>query len=224
MITVLTLVLVTLVVGAPTFWKFYHLRDQASPYDIREQVLLPHILDNGLEYTEHHIMGPGQIEIPILEFQQYGRPVCLSSITLQNGTAGASVRQQPVYATAIRIIIPVNLPAHQEVVMYRHPSSSFLTRRIPYFLGFVKGKQVLHQSDVTLIHNFVQQHNSLRYRAIEGCNPILVPEATRQNPPWSSYNMLLSVEYFDGQGSIATVQTKMQDLFSLADALESNHQ
>ena len=112
-------------------------------------------------------------------------------------------------------------PTHQSTVLYRHPKSSRLSRKGPFVFTNKRDWETLSEHQLQTIHEFIQTHNSVRYRSIAGSHDILVPPKLKETVQQLGFNMFLSTEYFSPQVNPSELAEKIQALQALAQTLET---
>lgn len=216
------IVVLTLIIGWPTFRRFWFIRGQVSPESIHVNVLSSYA-DEHLKSAVTEIVPHAGVEIPMVTSMEEPFPLVMSSVTLLFGSVWVNERTLPVYCTAIRIGICIQNTNHQDVLLYRHPKSVFWTRKGPFQFENKRGLDVLSPQQRQAVDDFIQENNSVRYRAIKGSHDIIVPPGMKENIQDSDCNMILSTEYFSPQSEPEKLAAKIEALKKLARELESSH-
>ena len=218
--TVLFLLVMTLILLGPKLYRYWFVRGQQTPETIHNEVLVAYGNDQSTTFNTE-VVNNGGVDVPILYSTQDPYPIVLSSVTLIYDTAFANERTLPIYCTAIRIGICIKNPTHQSNVLYRHPRSSRFTRKGPFVFTNKRDWETLSDHKLQAIHEFIQTHNSVRYRSIAGGHDILVPPKLKETVLDQGYNMFLSTEFFSPHANRSELTNKIHALYSLAQTLEA---
>ena len=220
--TVIFILIMVLILLGPKLRRFLYIRGQQSPETIHREVLVPYGNEQSYSFDTEAVHNSG-VEIPILYSIEGKYPIVLSSVTLIYDTSFVNERTLPIYCTAIRIGLCIKNPTHQSNVLYRHPKSSRFTRKGPFVFTNKRDWETLSEQQLQTIHEFIQTHNSVRYRSIAGSHDILVPPKLKETVQQHGLNMFLSTEYFSPQVNPAELAEKIQALQTLAQRLEGEN-
>lgn len=221
MSTVLFIFITIVIILGPKLRRYWYIRGQQSPATIHREVLVPYGNEQSYSF-DTEMVNNGGIEIPILYSIEGKYPIVLSSVTLIYDTSFVNERTLPIYCTAIRIGLCIKNPTHQSNVLYRHPKSSRFTRKGPFVFTNKRDWETLSQNKLQAIHEFIQTHNSVRYRSIAGGHDMLVPPKLKETVQQHGFNMFLSTEFFSPQENPAELTEKIQALHILAQTLEAD--
>ena len=218
--TVIFISIMILIFLGPKLQRYRYIRDQQSPETIHRDVLVPFGNEQPYAFDTEAVHNSG-VEIPILYSTESKYPIVLSSITLIYDTSSVNERSLPIYCTAIRVGLCIMNPTHQSTVLYRHPKSSRFSRKGPFVFTNKRDWETLSEHQLQTIHEFIQTHNSVRYRSIAGSHDILVPPKLKETVQQHGFNMFLSTEYFSPQVNPSELAEKIQALQALAQTLEA---
>ena len=220
--TLLFISIMILMFLAPKIRRHWFIRGQQSPETIYREVLVQYGREQSYTF-DTEVVDNGGVEIPILYSIGGKYPIVLSSVTLIYDTSFVNERTLPTYCTAIRIGLCIKNPTHQSNVLYRHPKSSRFTRKGPFIFTNKRDWETLSEHQLQAIHEFIQTHNSVRYRSIAGGHNILVPPNLKETVQQHGFNMFLSTEFFSPQENSAELIEKIQALHTLAETLEADN-
>ena len=220
--TVLFISIMILVILGPKIHRYWFIRGQQSPETIHREVLVQYGSEQSYTF-DIEVINNGGVEVPILYSIDGKYPIVLSSVTLIYDTSFVNERTLPTYCTAIRIGLCIKNPTHQSNVLYRHPKSSRFTRKGPFVFTNKRDWETLSQDKLQAIHEFIQTHNSVRYRSIAGGHDILVPPKLKETVLQHGFNMFLSTEFFSPQENSVELTEKIQALHRLAQTLEAEN-
>ena len=220
--TVIFILIMVLIILGPKLKRYWYIRGQQTPETIHREVLVSYGNEQSYSFDTEAVHNSG-VEIPILYSIEGKYPIVLSSVTLIYDTSFVNERTLPIYCTAIRIGLCIKNPAHQSNVLYRHPKSSRFTRKGPFVFTNKRDWETLSEHQLQTIHEFIQAHNSVRYRSIAGSHDILVPPKLKETVQQHGFNMFLSTEFFSPQVASAELAEKIQALQTLAQRLEAEN-
>lgn len=218
MSTILYILAGILILGGRTFWALWYLKDADSPESIHQSVLLPYGDEQGFK---EHLMRSDGLDVPFIVSLEKTHPVIISAVSMVFRTSVVNERTMKTYCTTIRLVFCIKAPEHQDIVLYRHPKSSWITRRITKLWGTQRNLSLLSPTMNNALGQFIRTHNSVRYRPINTANSLLIPKELQLGLTNQGYNMLLSTEFYMPHASPVHLENKIKDLRALAQQFQT---